>query len=421
MSSLSGKRILLGISGGIAAYKTPELVRRLRDAGATVRVVMTHAATTFITPLTLQATSGNPVHTELLDHTAEAGMGHIELSRWPDAVLIAPATANRMARLAVGLADDLLSTLCLALAEGVPLCLAPAMNHRMWSAPATMHNRDTLLARGVHLFGPTNGPQACGEVGLGRMEEPQHLVEDLARLFVRPWLAGQSLLITAGPTREALDPVRFLSNRSSGKMGYALAAAAAAMGAQVTLVTGPTSLPTPPNVRRIDVVSAQEMLGAVLDHIRDCGIFIACAAVADYRPVVTAPHKIKKQGENTMALVLERTEDIVATVSALPQRPFVVGFAAETEQLEANALKKLHNKGLDMVVANWVGGEIGFESDDNALQIYWAGGQKILARARKSALAYTLLELIAARLNPGLHPGLTSGHIPTPAPTGATA
>ena len=300
MSPLSGKRILLGISGGIAAYKTPELVRRLRDAGASVRVVMTRAATAFITPLTLQAVSAHPVHTELLDHAAESGMGHIELSRWADAVLIAPATADLMARLAVGLADDLLATVCLCLSARVPLCLAPAMNHVMWEAPATVENREALLARGVHLFGPAHGQQACGDVGLGRMEEPIQLVSALERVFLPPLLVGQRVLVTAGPTREAIDPVRFLSNRSSGKMGYAIAAAAVALGAQVTLVTGPTHLSTPHGVRRIDVVSAHEMRDAVLNQVTDCGIFIACAAVADYRPVTTASQKIKKKGEETL-------------------------------------------------------------------------------------------------------------------------
>ncbi len=398
MSALSGKRILLGISGGIAAYKTPELVRRLRDAGATVRVVMTQAATAFITPLTLQATSANPVHTALLDHAAEAGMGHIELSRWADAVLVAPATADLMARLAVGMADDLLTTLCLCLPTRTLLCLAPAMNHVMWAAGATVANRDTLLTRGIHLFGPTHGKQACGETGLGRMEEPIQLVAALERLFVPKLFAGQQFLITAGPTREAIDPVRFLSNRSSGKMGYAIAAAASALGAEVTLVSGPTNLPTPQGASRINVVSAKEMRDAVLDVVNDCRVFIACAAVADYRPVATAPQKIKKKGEQAMTLVLERTEDILATVSGLPRRPFVVGFAAETENLETNALDKLQGKGLDMVVANWVGGDLGFESDDNALQVYWAEGQQILPRASKLDLAYALLEIIANRL-----------------------
>ncbi|CAK0778716.1 fused 4'-phosphopantothenoylcysteine decarboxylase and phosphopantothenoylcysteine synthetase [Gammaproteobacteria bacterium] len=398
MSPLSDKKILLGVSGGIAAYKTPELVRRLRDAGATVRVVMTHAATAFITPLTLQATSANPVHTELLDPAAEAGMGHIELSRWADVILIAPATADLMARLTAGLADDLLTTLCLA--SPALLCLAPAMNHVMWAAPATTTNRDILLSRGVRLFGPAEGKQACGEIGTGRMEEPNDLVRALEVLFsTPPLLAGRRVLVTAGPTREAIDPVRFLSNRSSGKMGYAIAAAAVAMGAQVTLVTGPTALPTPGAVTRIDVVSAQEMRDAVLNRMDTCEIFIACAAVADYRPIAAAPQKIKKKGESPLTLVLERTDDILAMVGNLPHRPFTVGFAAETENLETNAQDKLHRKGVDMIAANWVGGATGFESDDNALQVYWIGGQGDLPRARKSVLARSLLEIIVERLS----------------------
>lgn len=395
MNPLFGKKILLGVGGGIAAYKTPEVARRLRDAGATVRVVMTRAATAFITPLTLQATSANPVHTELLDPTTESGMNHIELSRWADAVLIAPATADLMARLTVGLADDLLTTLCLV--SSAPLCLAPAMNHAMWVAPATRANCDLLLARGVHLFGPAEGKQACGEVGLGRMEEPGELVNALEALFTPQLFSGQRILVTAGPTREAIDPVRFLSNRSSGKMGYAIASVAAAMGASVTLVSGSTTLSIPRNVTRVDVISAQEMRDAVLNRVDVCDILIACAAVADYRPIATAPHKIKKKGEAHLTLVLEHTDDILTAVHNLSRRPFTVGFAAETEQLELNALDKLHRKGVDMMAANWVGGDIGFENDDNALHVYWMGGQHNLPRTSKLELAYSLLEIIAER------------------------
>ena len=390
-------KILLGIGGGIAAYKTPELVRRLREAGATVRVVMTQAATAFITPLTLQVVSGRPVYTEPLDPTTEAGMGHIELARWADVVLIAPATANRMARLAAGLADDLLSTLCLA--TTAPLCLAPAMNPVMWAAPATVANRAVLLSRGVHLFGPAEGSLACGEIGLGRMKEPAALVQDLAGLLTPPLLAGQNVLVTAGPTREAIDPVRFLSNRSSGRMGYSIAAAAQEMGAHVTLVSGPTALPTPCGVTRIDVVSAREMWEAVRNQVEHCDIFVACAAVADYRPLASASQKIKKDASDHLTLPLERTEDIVAMVCALPNRPFTVGFAAETENLEENALCKLERKGMDLLAANWVGGELGFESDENALQIYWKGGQCDLPRAPKTTLARSLMEMVAKRLS----------------------
>ncbi|CAK0765728.1 fused 4'-phosphopantothenoylcysteine decarboxylase and phosphopantothenoylcysteine synthetase [Gammaproteobacteria bacterium] len=395
MKPLFNKNILVGIGGGIAAYKVPELVRHLRDAGATVRVVMTQAATAFITPLTLQAISSNPVYTELFDPSMEAGMGHIELSRWADAVLIAPATANLMARLAIGLADDLLTTLCLA--TSAPLCLAPAMNHLMWAAPATRANRDLLLERGVRMFGPNEGKQACGEVGLGRMEEPVDLVRSLETLFTPPLLAGQRILVTAGPTREAIDPVRFLSNRSSGKMGYAIASAAMAMGARVTLVTGPTGQPFPRVTTRINVLSAREMQEAVLSQIDACDIFIACAAVADYRPIAAASQKIKKRGEHSLTLVLEHTDDILTAVNNLSHRPFTVGFAAETDQLELNALDKLRHKGMDMIVANWVGGNIGFESDDNALQVYWEGGKYELDCAPKVKLAYSILEIIAER------------------------
>ncbi len=394
MGNLSGKTILLGIGGGIAAYKTPEIVRRLRERGAEVRVTMTAAATAFITPLTLQAISGHPVHTDLLDPQTEAGMGHIELARWAELILIAPATADLMARLAAGLADDLLTTTCLA--SRAPLYLAPAMNSVMWQAPATVANRALLLSRGVQLLGPADGYQACGEQGPGRMEAPEKLVQALENIFAPSLLAGKRVLVTAGPTREAVDPVRFLSNRSSGKMGYAIARAAAAVGAQVTLISGPVALPTPTGVVRIDVVKAKEMLEAVLARVEDSDIFIACAAVADYRPVATPIHKIKKK-DTQLTLVLERTEDILATVAALPKRPFLVGFAAETNELERYALDKLTRKKLDMVAANWVGGEIGFDSEDNALQVYWPGGECTLPRAPKIELGRILVELISQR------------------------
>jgi len=388
------KKIILGVGGGIAAYKTPTLVRRLREKGATVRVVMTHAASAFVTPLSLQVTSGNPVHTELLDPVAEAGIDHISLARWADAVLIAPATADLMARLAMGLANDLLTTLCLA--TEAPLCLAPAMNSVMWAAAATVANQEVLRSRGVHFFGPTSGVQACGEVGFGRMEEPEELVSALSSLFVPPLFSGRKVLVTAGPTREAIDPVRFLSNRSSGKMGYAVAAAAAEMGAQVTLVSGPTSLPTPRSVHRVDVLSAAEMYQTVLQHVEAYDFLISCAAIADYRPTSPASQKIKKQKTN-FSLALERTEDLLMSVSTLPKRPFMVGFAAETENLEINALEKLNRKGLDMIAANWVGDDAGFEREDNALQIYWKGGSRFLENAPKQELARALLEVIAER------------------------
>lgn len=393
--SLTSKRILLGVTGGVAAYKAADLVRRLREAGAEVRVVMTRAATQFVTPLTFQALSGNPVHLDLLDPEAEAGMGHIQLARWADAVLVAPATADFMARLAHGLADDLLSTLCLA--TDAPLVLAPAMNRLMWANPATQGNRRVLESRGVHLFGPAEGGQACGETGPGRMLEPAELVERVAGLFAPGSLSGLTVLVTAGPTREAIDPVRFIGNRSSGKMGYAVAEAAAEAGAQVVLVSGPVALPAPPRVECVRVESAEEMYRAVMARAGASDIFIAAAAVADYRPRVQAGQKIKKDRQE-LELVLERTPDILAAVAALPQRPFVVGFAAETERLEEHAHAKRIRKNLDLIAANQVGRPgSGFESDDNALQVYWEGGSATLPLMPKTRLARQLISIIAER------------------------
>ncbi len=392
---LTNKRILLGVTGGIAAYKSADLVRRLREAGAEVRVVMTRAATRFVTPLTFQALSGNPVHLDLLDPAAEAGMGHIQLARWADAVLVAPATADFMARLAHGLADDLLTTLCLA--TGAPLALAPAMNRLMWANSATQDNRRILEDRGIHLYGPAEGGQACGEAGPGRMLEPAELVERVAGLFAPGSLGGLMVLVTAGPTREDIDPVRFISNRSSGKMGYAVAAAAAEAGAKVILVSGPVSLPVSPRVECVRVESADEMHQVVMTRIGGCAIFIAAAAVADYRPGARAAQKIKKDGQR-LELALERTPDILAAVAALPARPFTVGFAAETENLAENAQAKLARKSLDIIAANWVGRPgSGFESDDNALQLFWEGGSRELPLTPKDRLARQLISIIAER------------------------
>lgn len=395
MSELSNKRILLGVSGGIAAYKSAELVRRLREAGAEVRVVMTAGATRFITPLTLQALSGQTVRTELFDAEAEAAMGHIELARWADAVLIAPASANTLARLAQGLADDLLSTLCLA--TRAPLLVAPAMNQAMWDNAATQSNLATLRARGVRVCGPAVGSQACGETGPGRMLEPSELVADVARVFATGSLAGLRVLITAGPTREAVDPVRFISNRSSGKMGYAVAAAAAEAGASVTLVSGPVALPAPERVECVPVETAAEMHAAVMQRVIDCDIFIGAAAVADYRPQTVADHKLKKKAA-ALRLDLERTTDILAAVAALRPAPFTVGFAAETERLAEHARAKRMAKSLDMIAANWVNvpGQ-GFEADANALTLFWEGGECELPHASKQQLARALIEQIAAR------------------------
>ncbi|MEW6354315.1 MAG: bifunctional phosphopantothenoylcysteine decarboxylase/phosphopantothenate--cysteine ligase CoaBC [Pseudomonadota bacterium] len=395
MSSLTNKHILLGVTGGIAAYKSAELIRQLRAHGCDVRVAMSAAATQFITPLTLQALSGHPVHRHLLDPNSEASMGHITLARWADAVLVAPASADFMAKLAHGLADDLLSTLCLA--SDAPLALAPAMNQQMWANPATQANRATLEQRGVHLFGPAEGEQACGEVGPGRMLEPAELVQRTAALFKNELLSGAQVLVSAGPTREALDPVRYLSNRSSGKMGYALAAAAAEAGARVTLVSGPTALPAPDRVERIDVLSARDMQQAVLARAPHCDIFIAAAAVADYGVTDAAPHKIKKNAEE-LTLHLTRNPDILAEVARLTRRPFTVGFAAETEHLETHAQHKLADKALDMVAANWVNQEgVGFDSDDNALHVVWEGGEQALPRTSKNKLARELIKIIARR------------------------
>ncbi len=395
MQDFQGRRVLVGVAGGIAAYKTPDLVRRLRDAGAEVQVVLTAGAARFVTPLTFQAVSGRPVRDDLWDAAAEAAMGHIELARWADLLLIAPASADLIARLAAGLADDLLTTVCLA--TQAPVAIAPAMNRVMWEHPATRANVATLRDRGVALLGPAAGAQACGETGVGRMLEPFEILAGAAPLLappVPPALAGVRVLLTAGPTRERLDPVRFISNRSSGKMGFAVAAAARAAGADVVLVAGPVQLPTPPGVRRIDVESAADMLGAVQREVAAADVFIATAAVADYRPAQPAPQKIKKTA-TSLELDLERTIDILATVAAAPSRPFVVGFAAETENVEQHARAKLLRKNLDMIAANEVGDDKVFEKDDNELLVLWSGGRRELGPGSKAALARELVALIA--------------------------
>jgi phosphopantothenoylcysteine decarboxylase/phosphopantothenate--cysteine ligase len=390
---MQGKRILLGVTGGIAAYKSPDLVRRLRERGAEVQVVMTASAREFVTATTFQAVSGRPVRTDLWDAAAEAAMGHIELARWAEVVLIAPATADFLARLAAGQADDLLTTLCLA--TEAPVAVAPAMNHIMWANAATRANVGTLQQRGIHLFGPGSGDQACGEVGEGRMLEPLELVDRIAGLpnSTGP-LLGRRVLISAGPTRERIDPVRFISNRSSGKMGFAVAQAAREAGAEVVLVSGPVSLPTPPGVRRIDVESAADMLAAVLKEVEGTDIFISTAAVADYRPARPADQKIKKTSD-TLDLCMERTSDVLATVAARPDRPFVVGFAAETESVEQNARLKLLKKNLDMIAANEVGHDKAFDCEDNQLIVLWRNKRHELGKASKLALARELVALIA--------------------------
>lgn len=389
---MQGKRILLGVTGGIAAYKSADLVRRLIERGAEVRVVMTAAAREFVTPLTFQALSGQPVRTDLFDSAAEAAMGHIELARWASLVLVAPASASFLARLATGQADDLLATLCLA--TEAPIAVAPAMNRVMWGNAATQANVATLKQRGVHILGPGEGGQACGEVGAGRMLEPLELA-DRAAILVQTGgpLQGKRVLITAGPTRERIDPVRFISNRSSGKMGFAVAQAAREAGAEVTLISGPVSLCTPAGVRRINVESAADMLDKVMSEVGGADIFISTAAVADYRPAQPADQKIKKHSDR-LDLEMQRTVDIVGTVAARAERPFVVGFAAETEAVEQHARGKLLKKNLDMIAANEVGDDKVFECDDNHLVVLWRSGRRDLGHGNKAALARDLVALI---------------------------
>jgi phosphopantothenoylcysteine decarboxylase / phosphopantothenate---cysteine ligase len=394
----SKTRVLLGVTGGIAAYKSPDLVRRLLERGAEVQVVMTAGAQKFVAPMTFQAVSGRPTRSDLWDEGAEAAMGHIELARWAQVVLIAPASADFIARLAHGRADDLLATLCLA--TEAPLVIAPAMNRVMWANRATQANIGILESRGVRILGPASGNQACGEVGAGRMWEPTLLASSLleapanARL-----LTGLNVLITAGPTRERLDPVRYLTNRSSGKMGFAVAVAAREAGAHVTLVTGPVQLPTPAGVTRISVESAREMYAAVHRHVDKADVFIAAAAVADFQPVTVAKQKIKKQG-GMVKLDLEPAPDIVKSVADMSKRPLVVGFAAETNDVEENARLKLKRKKLDMIAANQVGEDLAFDCEDNALTVLWPGGKSEVARAPKLEVARELIALIAKRLPP---------------------
>lgn len=402
MPSLADKRILLGVTGGIAAYKSADLVRRLQDRGATVRVVMSAGARAFVQPLTFQALSGNPVHTDLLDPAAEAAMGHIELAKWADVILIAPASASVMAKLAAGMADDLLTTLCLA--SEAPLVLAPAMNQAMWRNSATQDNAQTLRDRGATLLGPDAGSQACGDVGPGRMLEPLDIVEGLINTIApEPVLAGKKVTITAGPTREALDPVRYLSNHSSGKMGFAIAAAAARAGAEVTLIAGPVRLDTPAGVTRVDVVSTEDMHRAAETAADNCDLFIAAAAVVDFRPAVVAAQKIKKEdGNDSDVLQLVKNPDIVAAIAGREhKRPFVVGFAAETEKVAEHAKGKLARKNLDMIIANDVSDPAGgFNSDRNQVTVIDRDGEQPLPAALKSELATQLVALIAARAFP---------------------
>jgi len=415
-AALQDKNILLGITGGIASYKSAILARRLIDAGAEVRVVMTQGAQAFITPLTFQALTGNPVHTDLLDPAAEAAMGHIELARWADHILIAPATANIMAKLAHGITDDLLTTLCLA--TEAPIAIAPAMNRLMWSNIATQENLTTLIKRGTTIIGPGAGEQACGEVGEGRMSEPEAIRDALTAAIDNPTtrpivagascelsdhsnnlLSGKHFVITAGPTEEAIDPVRYISNRSSGKMGFAIAQAAQQMGANVTLIAGPVSLNTPAHVKRIDVKTADDMLNTTLSAVKHADVFVSVAAVADYKVAKAASEKIKKT-DDELTLQLVRNPDILKTVAALNDKPFCVGFAAETQNVEKNAQSKLKKKKLDMIAANQVGQASSpvFGADSNALTVYWGDKSHEIARAPKHKVAEQLLELIAKHI-----------------------
>ena len=394
MSDVSRERvrIVLGVCGGIAAYKAADLVRRLRDAGADVRVILTGNAARFVTAMTFQALSGNPVHSSLWDEAGEAAMGHIELARWAEQILIAPASADGIARLAHGRADDLLGAVVLA--SSAPLSIAPAMNQQMWAHPATQANMDTLRQRGVRVLGPGAGDQACGDVGFGRMLEPAELAAEMLGMRGSRSLSGVRVLVSAGPTHEDIDPVRYIGNRSSGRMGFAVAAAAHEAGARVCLVSGPVALPTPAGVERVDVRSALEMRDAVIARAPGRDIFISAAAVGDYRPQRAAPSKLKKTGE-PLRLELVQNPDILGEVAALPKKPFLVGFAAETDELERYARDKLERKGLDLIAANRVGPGLGFESTENALLLLWAGGREELAQAGKDALARTLIARVA--------------------------
>ena len=396
MHKLIGKRIVLGVTGGISAYKAAFLVRLLRKNGANVRVVMTQSATKFVTPLTFQALSAKPVHTELLDLNTETAMSHIELAKWADLILIAPASANFIARYANGFAEDLLSTLCLA--TDSPVIIAPAMNQQMWRNQATQENLERINARGITVVGPTVGVQACGDDGPGRMLEPEEIVVHTANMFQTNILTGSRLLVTAGPTREAIDPVRFLSNRSSGRMGYAVATAAAEAGADVTLISGPVDLAAIGIEKVIHVTSAEEMQESVMQRINNIDIFISAAAVADYRAQKISEQKIKKS-DDTYELIMQKNPDILAEVSALYDAPFTVGFAAETENLELNAQTKLHLKNLDMIAANQVDKKLGIDCDENALTIFWKTGREKLPLAPKNKLARSLIKLIALQYN----------------------
>ena len=399
MKSLANKNILLGVTGGIAAYKSAEIVRHLKKSGASVRVVMTRSAEEFITPLTLQALSGNRVSTELLDAEAEAAMGHIELAKWADGILIAPATANTIARLSSGRGDDLLSTVTLAF-DG-PISVAPAMNQAMWRDERTQENLKKLIDQDFGICGPGSGEQACGDVGLGRMLEPLDIINMFSLSFNEGTLSGKKILITAGPTQEPIDPVRFITNRSSGKMGYSLVEAALESGANVTLISGPVNIEPPSNCNFVSIKTAKEMYDAVMHHISGMDVYIGTAAVSDYSPAKASDSKIKKDGSNSpMVLELKENEDILKSVSELEQRPYVVGFAAETNDLIKNAEKKLSNKNLDLIIANDVSNkEIGFDSDDNEVTLITEKEKHLIERQNKRKVSKKIIDFISGRIN----------------------
>ena len=399
MKSLTNKNILLGVTGGIAAYKSAEIVRHLKKSGASVRVVMTRSAEEFITPLTLQALSGNRVSTELLDAEAEAAMGHIELAKWADGILIAPATANTIARLSSGRGDDLLSTVTLAF-DG-PISIAPAMNQAMWRDERTQENLNKLINNNFGICGPGSGEQACGDIGLGRMLEPLEILEMFSSSFDKGIMSGKRILITAGPTQEPIDPVRFITNRSSGKMGYALAEAAIESGAQVTLISGPVNIEPPSNCNLVAIKTAKEMYESVMHHIKGADVYIGTAAVSDYSPAHINESKIKKDGSNAaMVLELKENQDILKSVSELKERPYVVGFAAETDNLIENAEKKLNNKNLDLIVANDVSDkEIGFDSDENEVTLITHEEKQLIQKQNKRKISKNIIEFISGRIN----------------------
>jgi phosphopantothenoylcysteine decarboxylase/phosphopantothenate--cysteine ligase len=394
MNNMQGQRVLLGVTGSIAAYKSPDIVRRLQEQGAEVLVVLTASAEKLVSPTVFQAVSGKPVRGDIWDEQAEAAMGHIELAKWADLVLIAPATANVIAQLAAGSAENLLTTICLATEAQV--ALAPSMNQAMWNDAATQANCDVLRKRNILFIGPDEGSQACGDSGPGRMTEPADIVSRLSRGGAKGPFEGLSILITAGPTREAIDPVRFVSNRSSGKMGFAVARAAADAGAKVTLIAGPVNLPTPPRVERINVESTQQMFDATMERIAAVDMYIGAAAISDYRPQETAGQKIKKSAA-TFVLEMVKSPDLLATIAGLSDGPFTVGFAAETEKLEQHATDKLNRKQLDMIIANLVGENLCFDADENEVVVLWNDGRQPLPKSSKPELARQLVDLIASR------------------------